>query len=197
MMLGRLPQSYRTAVVALISRMLIDRRSEAAFAEKRLALDPELSKLDRDLLRTTIGAGVPRTIVMLDEAQSFLAPGEASPARRLFIRLVKEGRNMGLSAVIATQQPSAIDSRVLSQVETFVAHQLVTEPDIRAVRDNLKSNLPDRIQFAAHTLDFSGLLRQLPPGISLISAADLNTVTRRCIVVAVRPRATVHGGIEL
>ena len=141
--------------------------------------------------------GVPRTIVMLDEAQSFLSPNEANPARALFVRLVKEGRNMGLSAVIATRQPSAIDSRVLSQVETFVAHQLVTEPDIRAVRENLKSRLPEKIQFASHTLDFPALLRQLPPGVSLISAADLNTAIRRSIIVAIRPRATVHGGIEL
>ena len=196
-MLGRVPQSYRTVVVAVLTRMLIDRRSEAAFAEKRLALDPELTAEIEDSLHRALIGGVPRTIVMLDEAQSFLSPGESNPARALFVRLVKEGRNMGLSAVIATQQPSAIDSRVLSQVETFVAHQLVTEPDIRAVRENLKSSLPERIQFASQTLDFPALLRQLPPGVSFISAADLNTAVRRSIVVAVRPRATVHGGIEL
>jgi hypothetical protein len=177
--------------------MLIDQRSAAAFAEKRLALDPELTEEVEATLQGAVSGGVPRTIVILDEAQSFLSPGEVNPARALFVRLVKEGRNMGLSAVIATQQPSAIDLRVLSQVETFVAHQLVTEPDIRAVRENLKSSLPDRIQFGSQVLDFPSLLRQLPPGISLISAADINTVVRRSIVVAVRPRATVHGGIEL
>ncbi len=196
-MLGRVPQSYRTAVVAVVTRMLIDRRSEAAFAEKRLALDPELDENARNTLRQVLTGGVPRTVVMLDEAQSFLSPGEGNPARALFIRLVKEGRNMGLSAILATQQPSAIDSRVLSQVETFVAHQLVTEPDIRAVRENLKASLPDKIQFASQPLDFPGLLRQLPPGVCLVSAADLNTSVRRSVVVVVRPRSTVHGGIEL
>jgi uncharacterized protein len=196
-MLGRVPQSYRTVVVAVLTRMLIDQRNAAAFAEKRLALDPELTDAVRADLHKAIALGVPRTIVMLDEAQSFLSPNEANPARALFVRLVKEGRNMGLSAVIATQQPSAIDSRVLSQVETFVAHQLVTESDIRAVRENLKSRLPDRMQFASHVLDFPALLRQLPPGISFISAADLNTAIRRSIIVGIRPRATVHGGIEL
>jgi DNA helicase HerA-like ATPase len=135
--------------------------------------------------------------VVLDEAQSFLAPGPRSPARDVFVRLVKEGRNMGLSAVLATQQPSALEQRVLSQVETFLAHQLVTEADIRAVRDNLKSETPDGIQFGSQQLDFSGLLRQLPAGVCLVSAADVNTVVRRAMVVRVRPRATVHGGIEL
>jgi DNA segregation ATPase FtsK/SpoIIIE-like protein len=134
---------------------------------------------------------------VLDEAQSFLAPGPENPARGLFVQLVKEGRNIGLSAVLATQQPSALDQRILSQVETFIAHQLVTEPDIRAVRENLKSELPDSIQFGSRQMDFPGLLRQLPPGICVVSAADMNTNVRRATVVHIRPRATVHGGIEL
>jgi hypothetical protein len=196
-LLGRLPQSYRAAVVAILTRMLIEQRNATAFAEKRLALDPELPATTRDRIAELAEGGTPRTVVILDEAQSFLAPGPRSPGRELFIRLVKEGRNMGLSAVLATQQPSAVDQRVLSQVETFLAHQLVTGADIRAVRDNLKSETPDGIQFGSQQLDFSGLLRQLPAGVCVVSAADVNTVVRRALVVRVRPRATVHGGIEL
>ncbi len=197
-LLGRLSQSYREAVVAVLSRMLIDARSAAAFAEKRLALDPELSDASRQEIETMLKQQwVPRTVVVLDEAQSFLAPTERSVARDLFVRLVKEGRNMGLSAVLATQQPSALDRRILSQVETFIAHQLVTDPDIRAVSENLKSPAPTSIQFGNQQLDSSGLFRQLPPGVCVVSAADMNTAVRRSIVVSMRPRATVHGGIEL
>jgi hypothetical protein len=197
LLLGRLPQSYRSAVVAVVTRMLIENRSNAAFAEKRLALDPSLSDADKTTLTEIAEKGAPRTVVALDEAQSFLAPGVAGPARRLFVRLVKEGRNIGLSAILATQQPSAIDQRILSQVETFITHQLVTEPDIKAVKDNLKSNLPDGIEFGKQGLDAGGLLRQLPPGQCLVSSADMNTTVRRCVVINVRPRATIHGGIEL
>jgi len=135
--------------------------------------------------------------VMLDEAQAFLAPGTNNAARNLFVQLVKEGRNIGLSAVLATQQPSALDSRILSQVETFLAHQLVTESDIRAIRENLKSELPESIQFGSRQLDISAFLRILPPGYCLISASDQNTPEHRCFVTSIRPRATVHGGIEL
>ena len=195
-MLGRLPQSYRAAVVAVLTRMLMEERSATAFAEKRLAIDPELDQAARKESEAVAEAGVAPTVVVLDEAQSFLAPGQHSPARDLFVRLVKEGRNMGLSAVVATQQPSALDQRVLSQVETFISHQLVTEADIRAVRDNLKSEMPSSIQYGNQALEFGGLLRQLPPGYCMVSAADVNTSVRRSMVVAVRPRATVHGGIE-
>ncbi|NGX16022.1 ATP-binding protein [Wenzhouxiangella sp. XN24] len=196
-MLGRLPEGYRAAVVAVLTRMLISVRNDTSFAEKRLVLDSTLDDTTRAALTSVVESGIPKTVVMLDEAQSFLAPGPSNSARDLFIRLVKEGRNMGLSAVLATQQPSALDQRVLSQVETFVAHQLVTEPDIRAVKDNLKSSLPDSISSGANKLSLSDLLRQLPPGYCLVSAADMDTTVRRALVVNVRPRATVHGGIEL
>ena len=196
-LLGRLPQSYRSAIVAVVTRMLIENRTNVAFAEKRLALDPTLSVEERNELEAVANSGAPRTIVALDEAQSFLAPGIQGPSRNLFVRLVKEGRNIGLSAVLATQQPSAIDQRVLSQVETFITHQLVTEPDIRAVRENIKSSLPEGIEYGRQSLDIAGLLRQLPPGQCLVSTADMNTNIRRCLVINVRPRATIHGGIEL
>lgn len=196
-LLRRLSQSYRAAVVAVMTRMLSDARGRVAFAEKRIALDPSLTTDERAALQQVVENGVPRTVVALDEAQTFLAPGTSGPARDVFVRLVKEGRNVGLSAVLATQQPSAIDQRVLSQVETFVSHQLVTEPDIRAVRDNLKSGLPTSIEFGKQELDASGLLRTLAPGQCLVSSADMNTNVRRAFVISVRPRATIHGGIEL
>jgi uncharacterized protein len=196
-LLGRLPQAQRSALVAVLTRRLMEERGTSAFAEKRLALDPELKGREKGQVEAAASSGIPRTVVVLDEAQSFLAPGQTSPARTLFVRLVKEGRNMGLSAVLATQQPSALDQRVLSQVETFVAHQLVTEADIRAVRDNLKSESPEAIQLGNRQLELGGLLRELGPGTCLLSAADLNTPVRRSLVMNVRPRATVHGGIEL
>lgn len=196
-LLERLPQSYREAVIAVFLRMLINARGKAAFTEKRLALDPNLTADERSEFEAASAIHVPRTVVVLDEAQSFLSPGARSPSRELFVRLVKEGRNMGLSAIIATQQPSAIDRRILSQVETFVSHQLVTDSDIRAVSENLKSALPQSVQFGTQSLDSNELIRQLPPGACLVSAADMNTSIRRSMVVAIRPRSSVHGGIEL
>lgn len=196
-LLGRLPTSYRAAIVAVLTRRLIISRSRVTFAEKRLALDPGLSENERVKLQVEVAKGVPKTIVALDEAQSFLAPQTSGAARDVFVQLVKEGRNIGLSAILATQQPSALDKRILSQIETFVAHQLVTEPDIDAVRGNLKSGVPEKIEFGSNELSFSDMMRMLDPGQCIISAADMNTTFRRCLAVLVRPRATVHGGIEL
>lgn len=196
-MLGRLPQAYRDATVAVVTRLLIRERQAVAAAEKRLILDPSITETERTHLQELVDKGVPKTMVILDEAQSFLAPGAAGITRSLFVQLVKEGRNFGLSVVIATQQPSAIDLRILSQVEVFVAHQLVTDADIRAVRDNMKASFPESIQYGQQTLDLSGLMRMLPPGACIVSASDSNETPRRTFVVSIRPRATVHGGIEV
>jgi hypothetical protein len=197
-LLSRLNESYRAAVVSILTRMLISERQAVSFAEKRLALDSSVTPKVRRRLETAVRNGVPRTVVVLDEAQTFLAPGPRTPVRSLFTQLVKEGRNMGLSAVIATQQPSAIDKAVLSQVVTFIAHQLVTESDIRAVRENLKSELPEKISYGPDSWEkIDPLLRMLPPGYCVVSSSDIDTTPRRAIVVTVRPRATVHGGIEL
>jgi uncharacterized protein len=196
-LLGRLPSAYQGAIAALLTRLLIEARSRVTFAEKRLALEPNLSDEDQARLQLAVRSGVPRTTVALDEAQNFLAPSGESVARSIFIKLVKEGRNIGLSAIVATQQPSALDRRILSQVEVFLSHQLVTDPDIQVVRDNLKSAIPDSIEFGPQSLSFGELLRTLAPGQCVISAADMNTTVRRCVAVTIRPRATVHGGIEL
>jgi len=196
-LLSRLPSAYKSAVVALLTRLVIDERSRVTFAEKRLVLDPTLSESERSELEGIIAGGAPRTTIALDEAQGFLGPGAGNPARDLFIRLVKEGRNIGLSAIVATQQPSALDRRILSQVETLLAHQLVTEPDIEAVRENLKTSVPEAIEYGRDPMTFAQMLRSLAPGQCVASAADMNTVIRRCVAVDVRPRATVHGGLEL
>jgi hypothetical protein len=196
-LLQRLPQSYREAVVAVLTRGVTDARARAAFIEKRLALDNSLTDAERELLTAHPSREIPRVMIALDEAQTILAPGAGGPAKGVFVQLVKEGRNLGLSAALATQQPSAIDQKILSQVETFIAHQLVTEADIRAVRENLKSVLPEAIQFGKTDLDFGGLLRDLDAGQCVVSAADSNLLLNRTFVISVRPRATVHGGIEL
>lgn len=196
-LLSRLPSSYRAAVVAVIVRMIMDVRSSVAFAEKRAALDPTLVAADKTRIGEALTQGIPKTTILLDEAQIFLAPDSPKSIRQAFIRLVKEGRNFGLSAVIATQQPSAIDQRILSQIETLISHQLVTESDIRAVRDNLKSEMPSGMRYGASEYDVAGVLRALEPGQALISSADSNFSPRRCFIARIRPRATIHGGIEL
>src|SRR5262249_49182224 len=45
----------------------------------------------------------------------------------------KEGRQPGLSILLATQQPSAIDHELLSQCDTILCHKLTARLDIQAL----------------------------------------------------------------
>ncbi len=108
----------------------------------------------------------------------------------MLTRFVREGRNYGLSFMVATQQPTALDSRILAQVDTLIAHKLTVQGDIDYVRRNLKSNLPQEVVHSGRMLEFDELLRTLDVGQALVS----NSEAERAALVDIRPRVSVHGG---
>lgn len=56
-----------------------------------------------------------------------MAPSDQQmPARDALVEYVKRGRDAGLSLILATQQPSAIDDRILSQVNIALTHRLLS-----------------------------------------------------------------------
>ena len=111
-------------------------------------------------------------------------------AGEMLVRFVREGRNYDLSFLVATQQPTALDSRLLGQVDTLIVHKLTVQSDINYVRRNLKSNLPQEVRHANRVLVLDELLRSLDVGQALVS----NTEAERAIIVDIRPRVSVHGG---
>jgi DNA helicase HerA-like ATPase len=196
-LLNRLSQENRELVVGVVSRMLFAHRQESAALEKRLAFDNTLSAEGRASMEATVRQSPPKAVLILDEAQGFLSPSAARSTRAIFTQIVKEGRNCGLSVAMATQQPGAIDRDILSQVEVFVSHQLTTDSDIRSIVDNAKAAQPEEIQFGGARQDLATVLRSLPPGYCIISASDMSDSPKRTFIARVRPRFTVHGGIEV
>jgi uncharacterized protein len=61
-----------------------------------------------------------RVWMLVDEAHVVAPADEPSAAKSALIEFVKRGRDAGLSLVLATQQPSAVDSRILSQVNLTI-----------------------------------------------------------------------------
>ena len=115
----------------------------------------------------------------LDEAQNVLASERRTSAGEILTRYVREGRNYGLSFMVATQQPTALDNRILAQVDTLIAHKLTVQGDINYVRQNMKSNLPQEVIHAGRTLEFDDLLRSLDVGQALVS----NTEADRAVLL--------------
>jgi uncharacterized protein len=190
LVMNRMSAPLRLVLTSAFIRRLLDARTSASEAEKHLAIRADLSSEERQRLETLLASTVPPTWVALDEAQNVLPSERRTAAGEMLIRFVREGRNYGLSFMVATQQPTAIDSRLLAQVDTLIAHKLTVQGDIEYVRRNLKSNLPQEVVYANQTLEFDQILRSLDVGQALVS----NTEYDRAILLDIRPRVSVHGG---
>lgn len=190
LVMSRMSGPLRLVILSILVRRLMDERMVASEMEKHLLIRNDMSDAERDKIKKSLALSVPKTWIALDEAQNILPSEKKTTAGEMLIRYVREGRNYGLSFMVATQQPTALDSRLLAQVDTLIAHKLTVQNDIDYVRRNLKSNLPQEITFANQTLGFEELLRSLDVGQALVS----NTETDRTILIDVRPRISVHGG---
>ena len=192
LMLGHLAPPMRSLTAAILVRQLFNLRSAASEANKTLRLDNAISKIERTAALQTIEASPPRTLLCIDEAQGYAPPSKANPSTSILIQFVKEGRNHGLSLAMTSQQPSAIHSEILSQVDCVIAHRLTVQPDIDAVIRSAKGRSPERMSSGTQVLSLHDLLRELAQGQAYISHGD----TARAFVTEIRPRVTAHGGIE-
>jgi hypothetical protein len=183
LLLGEVPDDLRRVFVSVLARRLLQERSVASGRAKREALGLGTSSGDQ---------AIPPTWLLIDEAQNLLPAGHSTAATQALIRFVREGRNIGLSFGVATQQPNAVDAKIMAQVDTLIAHQLVTAKDVQVVTDNLKSPPPRSVSYASRSLRLAEAIPLLDVGQALVSSPELD----RALFLAVRPRVSMHGGFE-
>ena len=116
----------RNLIVAVLSRVSCHQRTIARRAE---ALGLESS--------------VPKVWMAIDEAHNFCPAGKSSLAKEILIRWAKEGRQPGLSLVVASQQPAAIDSEILTQCDLKIVHKVTSREDRKAI-DSLSEDYMER-----------------------------------------------------
>ena len=191
-LLNSLPEDLRGVLVSVVIKRLLQERAEASEVAKDLLINPKLDEQQKKEREELVEHSVPKAWVVIDEAQNVIPSGKRTSATASLIRFVKEGRNFGLSFVVTTQQPRALDPNVLSQVETFIVHKLVSQSDIDYVLDNLKSPLPTEIKENNVNISINELIRDI--GIGQVVVSDTNTT--RCFVMEIRPRVSAHGGFE-
>jgi hypothetical protein len=132
-----------------------------------------------------------RVWLFIDEAHVVAPAGRESPARDALVEYVKRGRDAGLSLVLATQQPSAIDDRILSQVNISFNHRLTFQSDIGAAVGRVPTKTLGTLKVSGSLLnDFGDMLRVLDSGQCFIGDHS----TSRVVITTIRPRVTSHGG---
>lgn len=101
------------------------------------------------------GIGRQRPLLMVyEEAHTYLSKGGTSQfiagyAGRAVRRVLKEGRKLGMGAVLVSQRPSELDDTILSQCGSFIALRLSNNDD----QGRIRAALPDSL---------SGLVELLP-----------------------------------
>jgi len=190
LLLHKISDELRFVLIVSLIRKIIQARIETSELEKSLQILPNLMEEEVRKIQDKISHGIPPTWIVADEAQNFLPSERKTTATDVLIKLVREGRNFGLSFMLTTQQPSAIDQRILAQVDTLIVHKLTVQGDIEYIRRNLKSGLPEEIKYGNSILSFDDLLRSLDVGQAIVS----NTEADRTFIMDVRPRVSVHGG---
>lgn len=127
---------------------------------------------------------VPLIWLLIDEAHMFLQAG-SGVGRVLVNEWLRQGRQPGLSLVLATQRPSAFGYDVLSQADVIVCHRLTLRDDVEALERARPLYVREPVREAMARL---GTLRG--------AAIVLDDATESYHVVRVRQRKTKHGGGE-
>lgn len=190
LLLHKMADELRFVLIVSLIRKIMQARVETSEIEKNLRILPDLTDDKRNTMREKISQGIPPVWIIADEAQNFLPSERKTTATDVLVRLVREGRNCGLSFMLTTQQPSSIDQRILAQVDTLIVHKLTVQGDIDYIRRNMKSALPEEVKYGNSILSFDNLLRSLDVGQAIVS----NTEADRTFIMNVRPRVSVHGG---
>jgi DNA helicase HerA-like ATPase len=139
--------------------------------------------------------GLSRGWIIIDEAHNYLPTKDIVPSAEPLRQYVNEGRNLGLSIVVATQNPSALDPSIRRNSDILIVHSMSMRDDIAVAEGMLNTRLPDTFKFGREEVSsrvFEQLVRSLPIGYAVIS----NEVASRIFVVKMRPRITIHGGAE-
>jgi uncharacterized protein len=194
LMLARVPDELKKVIVSVLLKRVLRERRDTSFAQKRLELDARLNTEEAEALRRFVSESVPRTWIFLDEAH-ILAGTTKSVAGEALVKYAKEGRNYGLSLAIATQQPTALDSRLASQAETLLLHQLTSPTDAAVAKQNVRSPDPSSVVMDGSPSTVEAVLRRLGQGEVLFSSGNAPNLPRLCVAI-VRPRISAHGGYE-
>lgn len=157
--------------------------SEKIFEERiRERKTHELKKIGIDVEET----GMPMVWLAVDEAQLFLPNNKEVLSKDVLINeWMRQGRQPGLSLILATQRPSAIEPEVLSHSDIIICHRLTAQEDIAAL---------SRIRPTYMHGDIKESIKKVgdEKGVALI----IDDTSESVHIIKIRPRLSWHGGAE-
>lgn len=170
--------NVRALVISLVSRKLFLSRVDARKKEEIASIQHGQDYLSYQSTREE-----PLVWIFIDEAHEFLPKIGKTPATDALIQLLREGRQPGISMVMATQQPGQIHLDAMTQSDIVISHRVTAKPDIEALNEIMQTYLLENIKKQMNDL----------PSLKG-SALLLDDNSERIYPIRVRPRYTWHGG---
>lgn len=156
-----------------IERMLV-RKNEEMF---------DIINKTRLVKKREIENDLPMPWLIVDEAHEFLPANEIVPSSKALITILREGRQPGVSLILATQQPAKIHTDAITQSDIVLAHRLTSSFDLEAL---------DKIFLSYNSKGSKALFNEMPrvKGCAII----MDDKNERLHTMQVKPRITWHGG---
>lgn len=166
---------FKDIVVAIISEQIFQQRivSRKRYEKEKMGFIVEEK-------------GIPLVWLAIDEAQLFVPFEKRTLSKEVLIEeWMRQGRQPGLSLILATQRPSAIEPEVLSHCDIIISHRLTAQEDIDAL---------SRIRPLYMHGDISESLKKIgtEKGVALL----VDDTSEAVHVIKIRPRMSWHGGAE-
>lgn len=184
MLLRNLPENMRALVAGVVARLLATRMSQH-HQSRRIKRRRKNHNMDAESCMPE------RLWLGIDEAHVITPSEGKTPASAPLIDYVKRGRDAGMSLIFATQQPSAVDGKLMSQVDITLTHGLSFDADIQAATKRMPADSGhDYKRNGQQIPSLSGVIRTLAPGEVIVADAE----SCRTFIGTIRPRLTAHGG---
>ena len=125
----------------------------------------------------------PLVWLVIDEAHEFLPVKGKTAATDPLVTIMREGRQPGISLILATQQPGKIHTDVMTQSDTILSHRITAKLDTDALGMLMQSYMRTGLD---------KYLNELPrvKGAAII----LDDSNEKMYPMRIRPRFTWHGG---
>jgi len=162
-------------IVSLVSKKIFEER-----VKERKGY--ELKKMGR----INEEQGIPLVWLAVDEAQVFLPSEKNTLSKEVLIdEWMRQGRQPGLSLILATQRPSAVEPEVLSHSDLILCHRLTAQEDIDVLSKIRPTFLSGDIRDSVKKIGTE-------KGVALL----IDDTSETLHVIRVRPRVSWHGGAE-
>jgi len=175
----------KSLVVGIVSKHLFVQRMEFRKGEELEAIKYVETYFTNKTAADAQKQEMPLVWLVIDEAHEFLPKDKENwnAATEPLVTIMREGRQPGISLILATQQPGKIHTDVMTQSDIVLSHRITARLDVKALGLLAQSYMEAGLERA---------MNRLPrvKGTAVVFDDSNESISQ----IRVRPRFTWHGG---